>query len=309
MQYIFTLVLLTYSLFSNAQQPIELGKVQWLRDYTVAQQKAKSENKPILILFQEVPGCSTCQQYGQTTLSHPLIVETIETYFIPLAIYNNKQGHDAEILKRYNEPSWNNPVVRMVDENGNDLLPRLSGNYSPQGLISNAIKVIGTRKGKVPEWLQLLATELESNSSNTTTATYSMYCFWTGEALFGKLNGVVKTTAAFQSGKEIVNIIYNPAILSKTELDKIASQNKCSAMSNGNHTPDKTPKYYLSNSSYRSVPMLEIQKCRVNSALAEKQLPEEFLSPRQLAIYSKHAGVNAVSLSIEQAWYASKPRL
>ena len=72
-----------------AQQPIELGKVDWLRDMDLAQKQAKEDNKPIFLLFQEVPGCSTCQRYGKQVLSHPLIVEAIETCFVPLAIHNN----------------------------------------------------------------------------------------------------------------------------------------------------------------------------------------------------------------------------
>lgn len=36
--------------------PIELGKVPWMRDYDEARTLAKKTGRPILILFQEVPG-------------------------------------------------------------------------------------------------------------------------------------------------------------------------------------------------------------------------------------------------------------
>lgn len=39
-----------------AQTPVELGSVTWLRDYPTAQKQAQAGKKPILILFQEVPG-------------------------------------------------------------------------------------------------------------------------------------------------------------------------------------------------------------------------------------------------------------
>ena len=71
---------------SNAQsnsQPKELGKVTWLRDYDKAIALAKKEQKDVFILFQEVPGCSTCRNYGQNVLSNPLMVEAIENSFIP----------------------------------------------------------------------------------------------------------------------------------------------------------------------------------------------------------------------------------
>ena len=111
-----------------------------------------------------------------------------------------------------------------------------------------------------------------------------MHCFWTGEALFGKINGVVKTTAGFQSGKEVVVVEYDPRLMTKAQLDKIAEGQSCHAETQGNIRPDSTPKYYLSKSKYRNIPMTEMQKCRVISALAEKQNPDEFLSPRQLVM-------------------------
>ncbi|MFK7741004.1 MAG: hypothetical protein AB8H80_11845 [Planctomycetota bacterium] len=39
-----------------ASPPAELGKVAWLRDETKAQGVAAATGKPLLVLFQEVPG-------------------------------------------------------------------------------------------------------------------------------------------------------------------------------------------------------------------------------------------------------------
>lgn len=36
--------------------PPELGKIVWLRDFDAAAKKAKTEKRPMLVLFQEVPG-------------------------------------------------------------------------------------------------------------------------------------------------------------------------------------------------------------------------------------------------------------
>jgi hypothetical protein len=195
--------------------PEELGNVQWLRSYDVAVERSKAECKPILILFQEVPGCNTCRQYGNTVLSHELIVEAIETHFIPLAIFNNKGGHDADILKKYNEPSWNNPVVHIVNEKGTDIVPRLHGNYSAHGLTDKMVTALVNQQGKSPVYLQLLADELAAKNRGTATVTYSMHCFWSGEALFGKLNGVVATTAGWQNGREVVQVEYDPSIITR----------------------------------------------------------------------------------------------
>ena len=295
-------VLLLFTLGAGAQtNPIELGDVHWLCSFEEAQMKSKKEGKPILILFQEIPGCQTCKSYGSDVLTHPLLKEAIETNFIPLAIHNNKSGQDAEVLKRYNEPAWNNPVVRVVESNGADLVSRLSGNYSAAGLSAMLTTVLIKQKGKAPMYLQLLTDELTAQQKGTAKATYSMYCFWTGEALFGKLNGVLKTTAGYQGGKEVVTVEYDPALISKASLDKIAQNQKCSVTSDGNFRPDATPKYYLSNSAYKVIPMTEIQKCRVNSAIAEGQDPRAFLSEKQI-VFMSSSTKNCVGLSLKDAW-------
>ncbi len=38
------------------QDHVELGAVAWLRDRDAAFERAKTEKKPLVVLFQEVPG-------------------------------------------------------------------------------------------------------------------------------------------------------------------------------------------------------------------------------------------------------------
>lgn len=40
----------------STETPVELGKVKWMRDHDAAFAKAKKADKPVLLLFQEVPG-------------------------------------------------------------------------------------------------------------------------------------------------------------------------------------------------------------------------------------------------------------
>ena len=40
----------------GAKQPVEIGTVQWLRDYDLAIAESKKSGKPVFALFQEVPG-------------------------------------------------------------------------------------------------------------------------------------------------------------------------------------------------------------------------------------------------------------
>jgi hypothetical protein len=140
----------------------ELGKVSWHRNYEEAILLSKKEKKHILILFQEVPGCATCKNYGHNVLTHPLMVESIENMFIPLVIYNNKAGKDKLILQKFNEPAWNNPVVRIIDASGKDIITRISGQYSSIVLFEAIKAAIKIRNETLPEYMKLLEKELLS---------------------------------------------------------------------------------------------------------------------------------------------------
>ena len=47
-----------------------------------------------------------------------------------------------------------------------------------------------------------------------------MYCFWSGEKTFGAIPGVIETAPGFQDGREVVRVVYNPAQVTKAELEK-----------------------------------------------------------------------------------------
>ena len=293
---------------SGHNQPEELGKVSWERNFDQGLIRSQKENKPIFLLFQEVPGCSTCRNYGHNVLSHPLIVEAIEDLFIPVAIYNNKGGEDAKVLKIYNEPSWNNPVVRIVDAEKKNLVSRVSGNYSQLGVVKAMVKALENEGLKVPTYLSLLEEELVAEKKGTETAIVSMYCFWTGEKNLGKIDGVVETQPGFMNGREVVKVEFDPAKITYSEVIKSAKAAKCASQvftdspkqiesakdivglpavsGTGKFRLDHQPKYYLGHTHYQYLPMTQLQASRVNSAIGNKKSPDEFLSPRQQEIAS-----------------------
>ncbi len=49
-----------------------------------------------------------------------------------------------------------------------------------------------------------------TTESKVETATFSMYCYWTGEATLGKVDGVVASRIGHWDGKEIVQVDYDP---------------------------------------------------------------------------------------------------
>ncbi|AXT18655.1 thioredoxin family protein [Flavobacteriaceae bacterium AU392] len=290
-QYITIIFFLITFLFSIGQQKTnpnnqseELGKVTWYRDYDEALKKAKSENKDVLILFQEVPGCSTCRNYGHNVLSHPLMVEAIEDQFIPLAIYNNKEGKDKQILQLYNEPSWNNPVVRIVNAKGENVVNRIAGNYSAKALYSTMTTSLEKANKPIPEYMKLLETELLNSNNNTIKETYfKMYCFWTGEKHLGKVDGVLSTEAGFMGGHEVVKVKFDPNKVNQKNLSVHAKQANFSPITKSNYrTASNDVKYYLKHTNYKFLPLTELQKTKINSALGLGVSPNKYLSPKQL---------------------------
>ena len=51
-------------------------------------------------------------------------------------------------------------------------------------------------------------------------ATFSMYCYWTGEATLGKIPGVKQTKIGHLDGKEIVEVMYDPKKTNPGEMAK-----------------------------------------------------------------------------------------
>ena len=321
----------TFSLLLAATDPpVELGKVDWHRDFDKGIALSKKAQKPIFLLFQEVPGCSTCQNYGKNVLSHPLIVDAIENLFVPVAVFNNKGGEDAKILKLYGEPSWNNPVVRIVDENQKDIVKRVGGNYSQLGIVQAMVHALQAKNIAIPAYLDLLEKELLAKHTDLETANLSMFCFWTGEKQLGKIDGVVETQPGFMGGREVVQVKYDPAIINYEKLVKEAVSANCashvyaenvqqekkaskvvgqrSVSNKSNFRMDKDPKYYLSRTPYQYIPMTALQAVKVNSLIGERKNPDSILSPRQIALakyvknHSDKNWTSAINQDIIVAW-------
>jgi hypothetical protein len=278
----------TISTSKCPDNPEELGAVCWNRQMDSATVQSKATGKPILILFQEVPGCSNCTRYGSSTLTHPLIVEAIEDLFVPLCVYNNKKGADAKVLEQYNEPAWNNPVVRIVNTDGKDLTQRMPDFRSQAAMVQGMTMALKAAGKTPPAYLDLLEEELSARERGLDTATFSMYCFWSGEGTFGEIPGVVETEPGFQDGKEVVKVVFDPSKVTRAELEQKTTPKGITACAkNTGFRIDKTPKYYLANTPWQYVPMTTLQACKANSLLGKGATPESVLSPRQIAVYQK----------------------
>ena len=200
--------------------PIEIGLVHWGRDLDAALEQSGSSGKPVLVLFQEVPGCAGCRKFGREVLSHPLVVEAIEEEFIPVVVYNNRStGNDAQWLARFNEPAWNYQVIRFLDKNARDLVPRKDGVWSVGGVVSRMIDALQASGRPVPKYLRTVAAV--NDRSETSEAAFAMSCFWTGEYRLGGIEGVITTEAGWLDGREVTRVRFDKSQLS---LDSLAHQ-------------------------------------------------------------------------------------
>jgi hypothetical protein len=291
--------------------PIELGQIPWVRDLPKALAKSKSSGRPVMLLFDEVPGCGTCKQFGAGPLSHPIVVDAAGL-FTTAVVYNNVAGDEEKILKKYEEPTWNNPVVRFIDSTGKDLIARHTDDYSTGGLLRAMVAALRASNQTVPEYVALV--EAEYNPKKKETATFAMHCYWEGEQKLGKLDGVIATRIGMLDNLEVVEIDFDSAVLGYQALVEQAKKQDCAhrvfarndaqvsvakgivgdAVTRSNTTVDTSTQqqYHLSKTpEYHYLPLTQLQATKVNAAIADGQSPDAFLSPGQRALRKRIAAL------------------
>src|SRR3954466_12178247 len=261
----------------------ELGDVMWLRDYDRALALAAEQGKPVLLLFQEVPGCLTCVRFGQDVLTHPLMVELIADRFVPVAIFNNHRGADAEILRRYDEPSWNNPVVRFLGPDGAELLPKLADRYDALGLHEKITAVLEMLGDDIPGYFRSLGRDLLVEYGLSKRATYTTPCFWSGETSLAQHPAVITTDAGWVDGEEVVQVHFDSREVSRRDLDAYARAEGFGPIESGGFELDREPQFYLRKNAARHLPLTPAQRTRINLAVPYRIPLSDLLSPQQSA--------------------------
>ena len=243
--------------------------------------------------------------FGQRSLSHPLIVEAIEELYTPVLVYNNKKGSDAAMLERFGEPSWNNPVIRYLDADADDLIPREDGVWTLAGTASRMVAALEEAGRPVPSYLRLLRDELRAG--DLSTAVFAMHCFWVGEGKLGRLDGVVTTRPVWIDGREGVEVVYDRERVALPALVQAAEEARCAdrvyvpsarldtardAASSEVRELSTRPKaakasddkHALRRSPLRFLPMTDAQATKVNAALHQGEEWRTSLSPRQVEL-------------------------
>ncbi|KAJ3108704.1 hypothetical protein HDU96_007443 [Phlyctochytrium bullatum] len=327
-----------------ANNPRELGAVQFQRNLDVA----LGMGKPVFLQFQEIPGCGTCISYGDTVLSPPLMVEFLETLFTPCAIRNNasptstdpRSIEDFRVLRLFGEPAWNNPVARVLAAETvppEDLVERIDGHYALAPVLRalfEALLALPTPP-PLPPWVDLLAVSASFRlyrgptlslrafaPLDPATATFTMGCYWQGEARLAAPTGVLATTPGFCAGAEAVLVSFDPAMLPFVALaaiartagftvlahdsQQLAEARRAGAIAKDRRTPDGSGtlrpfraaepaevKHFLRRvmPDVACLPLTALQQAKLNAIAARSTPPADevrgWLSPRQVGLLER----------------------
>jgi len=294
------------SYYSSSNQPVEIGTVKWLRNHDAALKKSKETGKPVFALFQEVPGCAGCKTFGKLVLSNPLLVEAIEKEFVPLVIYNNQGGEDSKLLAKYKEPSWNYQVVRFLNGEGLDIIPRKDKVWTLPGVAERMEEALVKSNKKVPSYLRSIG---DSHiAPGVKEVTVSQHCFWTGERKIGAMNGVLNTEAGFFDGREVTRIWFDEKEISAQKIvtearklgvaervymtprDKssVSGEVRAFSLKNYRKAPESDQKRQLKGTKLDSSKAKDLlndyQRTKVNAFLrSDSQKALQYLSPAQLS--------------------------
>lgn len=292
----------------QAANPPELGDVHWGRNLENALKQSKESGKPVLLLFMQSSGCEDCQTFGREPLSHPLIVGAIESAFVPVAIQNNKPGHDAQIVKRFDEAASSLPVMRFLDGEGHDIVPRADHILSTHDVAKRLIEALATADREVPQYLKIAMLETDLRRDHRERLTFAMHCFWEGEAKLGAIDGVIGTRAMFYSEQEAVTVTFDPTVISIEDLVKEADRLNCAdtVYAHGDYqlvyarnvlkeraqparvrlrdAPIEDQDHALAQSNLRWLPLTSMQATKLNAALAAGEDGHALLTPLQMAL-------------------------
>lgn len=199
---------------------------------------------------------------------------------------NNVGGKEAELLKKYKEPSWNNPVVRFVDGTGSDIIPRQGGVYSRQEISTRMATVLAkTQK------ISLKGDQAPAEEKKISRIALSQFCFWTGELEIGGIEGVVRTEAGWLDGHEVTLVDYDEAVIKQDALVKKAKAASCAnkvysgkALASYRTARKSDQKRQLQGTAFAKIPNLtDYQKTKLNAfARGNPRKAKTFLTPEQL---------------------------
>ncbi|CAB9500609.1 expressed unknown protein [Seminavis robusta] len=212
----------------------ELGRIQFEFD-TLAEARAKAARlqRPILCVEAEVPGDVTT---GETTFSHPLIVEAAESLFVtvqqrPLQPQDDDDG-------RFFTNSSCRTRVRVLDDMAIDVLPPVE-RMTAALVVAAMVRGLESYRMRVPQYLRLL---LEEEGGKLQVLSKTRVRNIQGKAIFGifdanyaevefaGIDGVLATRSGSMVRQQVVQVTYDSRRLTYGALVRHALRNTGATM-------------------------------------------------------------------------------
>ena len=282
-----------------------LGRVRWIEDFDKALVMSREHALPLLVFAQEKDSSEEAAKREDTVLRHPLIVEMVEILFVPVAVRADSSERRV-FLERLGEVTGDETVIMIRDSREEDLVPRLSWDGSAGTLLETVISAYRRTEKPVPRYVKILHGEHSSHEKHE-SAMFPVHCFWAGEVELGPEEGVLHTLPGRTEDGEAIEVVFDASVtsygqllektrafgLSESAYWKNARQRDTAervfgeenVKKAGRFNTDTRPKYYLSRTNYKYVPMTDRQAILVNSDLFFENDPARHLSGRQLQIF------------------------
>jgi hypothetical protein len=205
--------------------PAELGAISWQRDLEGSLAAAAAGDGIVLVFFVRIGDARKQIEFGEAVLSNPLLVEAIETEFLPVAIYETGPGEHERVRHRYSEAAADGPVLRFLDPQGSDILPRGEAVWTVHDVAQRLVSALTARGRGVPGYLRILAEETDPAALERTTLAVEDQHRAEGE--LGALAGVVEARSGWLGGYKIVEVAFRPQELLFESLIQQALDLKC----------------------------------------------------------------------------------
>lgn len=109
-------------------------------------------------------------------------------------------------------------------------------------------------------------------------AVFAQHCFWTGEMVYGGIEGVKYTEAGFYDGREVTRVWYNPQQVSLSELKKSGQSagvaDRLYAKEKPSESENVTIDALFNERSYRRAPERDQKKQLQGTALQNTAMTE-----------------------------------
>jgi hypothetical protein len=207
-----------------------------------------------------------------------------------------------------------NPVLELFAPPKLKLSPAELDSADTSAGLARMIALLETSNRPVPRYLRLVGDEYGPKPRQT--ATFAVGCYWEGERDLGKLDGVLASRTGVIGRDEIVEVEYDPTLVSYPELVDKAKRLSCfrkvyardtlqereatalhaGAITRSNEPVDTTTQqqFHLSmHPEYHYLPLTALQATKINAALFAHEDPEQFLSPAQKTLKDRIARVLA----------------